>query len=244
MADLGFHEIARVPNALVFMENRRNGFARYCDTLLQNKGGGQRIAGIVMNANPFTLGHLHLVEKAARENDTVHLFILSEEAGPIPFSIRRMLVEQGVGHLDNVVCHASGPYLISSATFPSYFLKDSDTAIQAQAELDLLVFGKIAGVLGIQRRYVGQEPGSHVTALYNQVMLQKLPMQGIECTEIPRLTQGAAVISASTVRQAIHDGRTEAIRDWVPESTYAFFQSPQGQAVCAAIQQETNVIHY
>ena len=244
MADLGFHEIARVPNALVFMENRRNGFARYCDTLLQNKGGGQRIAGIVMNANPFTLGHLHLVEKAARENDTVHLFILSEEAGPIPFSVRRMLVEQGVSHLDNVVCHASGPYLISSATFPSYFLKDSDTAIQAQAELDLLVFGKIAGVLGIQRRYVGQEPGSHVTALYNQVMLQKLPMQGIECTEIPRLTQGAAVISASTVRQAIHDGRTEAIRDWVPESTYAFFQSPQGQAVCAAIQQETNVIHY
>ena len=154
MADLGFHEIARVPNALVFMENRRNGFARYCDTLLQNKGGGQRIAGIVMNANPFTLGHLHLVEKAARENDTVHLFILSEEAGPIPFSIRRMLVEQGVGHLDNVVCHASGPYLISSATFPSYFLKDSDTAIRAQAELDLLVFGKIAGVLGIQQRYV------------------------------------------------------------------------------------------
>ena len=43
----------------------------------------------MMNANPFTLGHLHLVERAASENDTLHLFILSEEAGPIPFLIRR-----------------------------------------------------------------------------------------------------------------------------------------------------------
>ena len=244
MTDLGFHEIARVPGSLVFMENRRGGFTRYCDSLRPKQFVGQRIAGIVMNANPFTLGHLHLVEQAARENDVVHLFILSEESGPIPFSVRKMLVEQGVGHLKNVTCHASGPYLISSATFPSYFLKDSDAAIRAQAELDLLVFGKIAEVLNIRRRYVGQEHSSHVTALYNEIMLRKLPGMGIDCIEIPRLTQGEAAISASTVRQAIHDGRIEDIKAWVPDSTYEFFRSEQGRAVCAAIRRETNVIHY
>lgn len=244
MADLGFYEIARVPGSLVFMENRRGGFTRYCDALRSEQPGGQRIAGIVMNANPFTLGHLHLVEQAARENDTVHLFILSEEASPIPFSVRQLLVKQGVCHLNNVVCHSSGPYLISSATFPSYFLKDSDAAIRAQAKLDLQVFGKIAQCLGIQRRYVGQEHNSHVTALYNEVMLQKLPELGIDCIEIPRLAQGETIISASTVRQAIHDGRLEDIKAWVPDSTYAFFQCEQGRAVCAAIQREANVIHY
>lgn len=244
MADLGFHEIARVPGSLVFMENRRGGFAHYCDSLCQNKPVGQRIAGIVMNANPFTLGHLHLVEQAARENDVVHLFVLAEESGPIPFSVRRMLVERGVRHLDNVFCHTSGPYLISSATFPSYFLKDSDTAIRAQAELDLLIFGKIAEVLDIQRRYVGQEHSSHVTALYNEVMLQKLPSLGIGCIEIPRLAQGKTIISASSVRQAIHNGRLEDIKSWVPNSTYEFFRSNQGQAICSAIQREANVIHY
>ena len=244
MADLGFYEIARVPKSLIFMENRRGGFTRYCNSLCSMQSGGSKIAGIVMNANPFTLGHLHLVEQAARENDTVHLFILSEEAGPIPFSVREMLVRQGVHHLNNVICHSSGPYLISSATFPSYFLKDSDSAIRAQAELDLLVFSKISEVLGIQRRYVGQEHNSHVTALYNEVMLQKLPDLGIDCIEIPRLVEGKTIISASTVRQAIHDGRLEDIKAWVPESTYTFFHSEQGQAVCSAIQQETNVIHY
>ena len=244
MADLGFHEIIRVPGVLVFMENRRGGFTRYCGSLLAKQPTGQRIAGIVMNANPFTLGHLHLVEQAARENDVVHLFILSEESGPIPFAVRKMLVEQGVCHLKNVICHASGPYLISAATFPSYFLKDSDTAIRTQAELDLLVFGKLAEILGIQRRYVGQEHSSHVTALYNEVMLRKLPAMGIDCIEIPRLALGEAIISASTVRQSIHDGRLEDIKLWVPDSTYEFFRSEQGQAVCAAIQRETNVIHY
>ena len=244
MTDLGFHEITRVPGSLVFMENRRGGFIRYCNSLCPKLSADQRIAGIVMNANPFTLGHLHLVERAAQENDAVHLFILSEESSPIPFSVRKMLVEQGVAHLKNVICHASGPYLISSATFPSYFLKDSDTAIRAQAELDLLIFGKIAEVLNIQRRYVGQEHSSHVTALYNETMLRKLPEMGIDCIEIPRLTQGNTTISASTVRKAIHDERIDEIKSWVPASTYDFFRSEQGLAVCTAIQHETNVIHY
>lgn len=244
MSDLGFYEIARVSGTLVFMENRRDGFTHYCSNLMQKQRDGERIAGIVMNANPFTNGHLHLVEQASRENDVVHLFILSEEAGPIPFSVRRQLVRQGVAHLSNVICHDSGPYMISSATFPSYFLKDSDCAIQAQAELDLLVFGKIAACLGIQRRYVGQEHSSHVTALYNSVMARKLPQLDIDYIEIPRLAFRDQLISASTVRQAIHDGRLEDIRPLVPESTYTFFASEAGKTVCTALQAEENVIHY
>ena len=244
MSDLGFYEIGRVSGKLVFMENRRGGFSRYCTELEKTRREGARIAGIVMNANPFTRGHLYLVERAARENDVVHLFVLSEEAGPIPFAVRRRLVREGVSHLDNVVCHDSGPYIISSATFPSYFLKDSDTVIRTQAELDLQVFGKIAGTLGIQRRYVGEEKTSHVTALYNEIMARKLPQQGIECIEIPRLANEEKIISASTVRQAIHDGRLDEIRDLVPRTTYEFFTGSEGAAVCAAIREEQNVIHY
>ncbi len=86
----------------------------------------QRIAAVVMNANPFTLGHRYLVEQASRENDVVYLFLLSEEVGPIPFAVRRRLVEAGVEGLSNVVLQESGSYMISFATFPSYFLKDED----------------------------------------------------------------------------------------------------------------------
>lgn len=244
MEDLGFREIARVPGKAVFMENRRTGFDQYCRQLSEKRVEGQRIAGVVMNANPFTLGHLHLVEQAARENDVVHLFVLSEEAGPIPFAVRKKLVMDGIGQLSNVICHDSGPYIISSATFPSYFLKDGDAVIETQAALDLQVFGKIAAVLGIQRRYVGQEKSSHVTALYNAVMKQNLPKLGIQCVEIPRLQAGGQVVSASTVRQAIHDGQLATVRNFLLQSTYAYFAGPEGAAVTAAIRAEKNVIHY
>lgn len=86
-----------------------------------------------MNANPFTLGHLYLTERASAENDTVHLFMVSEDASLIPFKVRRRLVTEGTSHLDNIIYHDSGPYIISSATFPSYFQKDMDSVIESHA---------------------------------------------------------------------------------------------------------------
>lgn len=240
--DLGFFEIARLDN-LVFMENRRRGFSDYCAALEKTRREGTS-AAIVMNANPFSLGHLHLVERAAVENDVVHLFVLSEEAGPIPFAVRRRLVGEGTAHLSNVICHDSGPYLISSATFPSYFLKDEDTVIRAHAALDLEMFGKIAPCLNITRRYVGEEKSSHVTSLYNEIMVRRLPELGITCRVVPRLERNSQPISASMVRKAIHDGRLEDIRPLVSESTWDYFVSPEAGAVIAAIQKAKDVVHY
>ncbi|MDO5152584.1 MAG: [citrate (pro-3S)-lyase] ligase [Eubacteriales bacterium] len=244
MTSLGFYEIARAGNDLVFMENRRNGFCSYCAALQKKRVEADRIAAIVMNANPFTLGHRYLVQQASEENDVVHLFLLSEEAGPIPHAVRRRLAEEGTAEFPNVVLHESGPYMISSATFPSYFLKDSDTVIRTQAALDLTVFSRIAQCLGIQRRYVGEETSSHVTALYNEIMAARLPVLGMDCHIVPRLRADGGIISASTVRQAIHDGRVEDIRRLVPESTYRYFTSPQAEAVRAAIRNTPDVIHY
>lgn len=241
--NLGFYEIARVEGNLVFMENRRRGFGDFCSALEKARRGG-RSAAIVMNANPFTLGHLHLVERAAAENDTVHLFVLSEEAGPIPFAVRKRLVEAGTAHLPNAVRHDSGPYIISSATFPSYFLKDEDTVIRTHAALDLEIFGKIALCLNITQRYVGEERTSHVTALYNEIMATRLPELGVECRVVPRLEARGKPVSASTVRKYIHDGRLEDIHPLVPESTWNYFTSPEAQSVIEAIRREKNVIHY
>ena len=241
--DLGFYEIARVNGQLVFMENRRTGFLDYCADLARTRTEGVS-AAIVMHANPFTKGHLHLVERAAAENDTVHLFVLSEESGPIPFAIRKRLVTEGVAHLPNVICHDSGPYIISAATFPSYFLPDEEAVSVAHARLDVVVFGRIAASLHVTRRYVGEEPASGVTAGYNAVMAQELPKMGIECRVIPRLTEKGRIISASTVRQAIHDGALASVLDMLPPAAAAYFTSPEAEPVIAAIRTADHVIHH
>lgn len=241
--DLGFYEIARVDETLVFMENRRNGFAGYLSDLSRTKKEGFS-AALVMNANPFTLGHQYLVEKAASECDTLHVFIVSEDASLVPFSVRKKLVLEGTSHLPNVICHDSGPYIISNATFPSYFQKDEAAVIESHAMLDLTIFAKIAAVLGIRQRYVGEEPTSLVTGIYNRIMEKKLPEHGISCAVIPRRTSDGAAISASTARQAIKDGDWALLSRLVPQTTLDFFQSREAEPIIQNIRREANVIHY
>ena len=242
--DLGFYEIVRIADQVVFMENRRTGFSDYLSELAKSKRNGSKIAALVLNANPFTLGHQYLVEKAAGENDVLHIFIVSEDASLVPFEVRKRLVVEGTSHLTNVIYHDTGPYIISSATFPSYFQKDDEAVIESHANLDLEVFVRIAETLGINARYVGEEPKSLVTGIYNRIMSEKLPEHGVKCVIVPRKTEGGEVISASNVRQAIKEGRLEDIRGLVPESTYKFFASAEAEEVIRKIRGTDNVIHY
>lgn len=240
---LGFYEIARVEGTLVFMENRRSGFSGYLKNLEKTARPGLS-AAIVMNANPFTLGHQYLVETAAAQCDTLHLFVLSEDASLVPFSVRKELVRRGTEHLKNVVLHDSGPYMISNATFPSYFLKDAAAVIQGHAKLDLAVFARIAQALGVTVRYVGEEPNSKVTGIYNSIMEQSLPKYGIACRVIPRKASEGKAISASTVRKALQAGDWETLKTLVPQTTLDYFTSPQAEPVLEVIRKADNVVHY
>ncbi len=75
-------------------------------------------------------------------------------------------------------------------------------------------------------------------------MSSKLPEHGIRCVIVPRKTEGGRVISASDVRQAIKEGRLEEIRGLVPETTYEYFASDEGEKVIERIRGTENVIHY
>ncbi len=242
-ADLGFHEIARVAGKLVFMENRRNGFSDYLKQLEKTRKDGVS-AAIVMNANPFTLGHQYLAEKAAASCDTLHLFIVSEDRSYFPFSVRRRLVEAGTAHLSNVVLHDCGPYMISSATFPGYFLKDEEDVIRGQAMLDVEIFKRIAGTLQISSRWAGEEPFSRVTGLYNRIMAEELPRAGIRFVEVPRAQASGAAISASAVRTSLKNGDWKELEKLVPAGTLDYLRSAEAEPVLRQLRSAEDVVHY
>lgn len=240
---LGFTEIARVGGRLVFMENRRDGFARYVASLAPY-GGEAPGAALVMNANPFTNGHACLLERAARENARVVLFVLSEDRSLVPYADRLAMVEAAAAAYPHVRVAPSGSYMISAATFPSYFLKDSDEVTRAHAELDATLFVPIARALNLTRRYVGEEPFSRATASYNEALAAVLPAAGVELTVVPRAEYAGEAISASHVRALIRDGRMEEIRPLVPETTYAYLSGERGRRAVAAIRAAQNVVHH
>ncbi|OOF51585.1 [citrate (pro-3S)-lyase] ligase [Rodentibacter genomosp. 1] len=247
--DLGFWEIVQIPEQIVFMENKRKGFENYVERLksaveISPVSDNKKISALVMNCNPFTLGHQYLVEKAATENDLVHLFMVSEDSSLFPYEVRKKLIQAGIAHLPNVILHDSGSYIISQATFPSYFQKNDDAVIKSNIEIDLQIFARIAQALGIQRRYMGNEPFSHVTNLYNQVMQQKLPEYGIECVVVERKEKNGTAISASEVRQAIKDESWHQVKQLVPQTTFDFLISDEAAPIIKKIRQSDEVKHY
>ena len=243
-APLGFYEIARVGGRLVFMENRRDGFARYVRGLQAQLGESDApAAAIVMNANPFTNGHASLLERAATENARVVLFVLSEDCSLVPYDDRLAMVRAAAALYDNVTVVPSGSYMISAATFPSYFLKDDETVTHTHALLDAALFVRIAQALHITRRYVGEEPFSAATRGYNAALGETLPPAGVELCVMPRAALDGQAISASNVRQLIHDGRMEEIRPLVPQTTWDYLTA-HGQRIVERIQRSGNVVHH
>lgn len=247
--DLGFHEIARVEDSLVFMENRRTGFSDCIrrfqeETAAKTGGAGGLSSAVVMNANPFTLGHQYLIEAAAKESDWLHLFLLSEDASLVPFPVRRKLLLAGTSHLSNLILHDSGPYIISQATFPSYFQKDDDDVSSGHALLDITIFEKIARALGISRRYVGEEPFSRVTEIYNRIMKEHLPQKGIDCIVLPRREADGQAVSASTVRRLLQTGDFSSLAQLVPASTLDFFRSEEAAPILDNIREARDIVHH
>ena len=239
MRVLGFDAIVHT-DQIVFMENRRDGFRRYLDGLSRPQPAPGRIAAIVMNANPFTLGHRHLVEQAASAADALHLFVVSEDISAFPYRVRERLIREGTADLSNVYLHPTGPYLVSSATFPAYFIQESEALTLAQARLDAKVFGQIAKELGITERFVGEEPYSPATALYNQAMQEELPAFQVKLTIIPRLQEGShGAISATKVRALLKAGDLAAIQQLVPPTTYRVLISPDSQAIAAKLREKS-----
>ena len=242
--DLGFYEIVRVSDEVVFMENRRNGFSDYLARTMEQKVSGNEVAAVVMNANPFSLGHLYLVERAAKSSGVVHLFVVTEDASLFPYAVRKKLIVEGTKHLKNIVLHDTSSYIISNATFPSYFQKDEESVIRGHALLDLTIFKEIAAGLGINHRYVGHEPNSRVTNIYNEIMKSILPDSGIRCTEVQRLQIDGITVSASTIRKAIQDDDEALIRALVPKSTADYVFSDEARSVVERIKTTKDVIHH
>ena len=217
---LFFYAVAQTDGVLL-MESTRNGIDNFLKGLDPNPEKKEKIGCIVMNADPFTRGHQYLVETAAKQCDRLYIFVLSEDKGTFSAQERMELVKAGTAHLENVTVYPTGPYLISSATFPKYFLKDKETAQREHYVLDLAVFTKwFVPHFGITHRFAGTEPTCAVTGGYNRAMADILPQAGVEFVEIPRKQEQDAAISASTVRKEMAAGNLDALQKLVPEATY------------------------
>ena len=174
---------------------------------------------VVMNCNPFTLGHRYLIEQAAKQVERLYVMVVREDCSLFAYTERKAMVEQGVADIENVNVIDGSDYAISRATFPTYFLKRLDDAADTQMQLDLDLFRRhIAPALGATVRFVGTEPTDKLTRRYNQLMHDALK----DVRETDRLEKDGYAVSASRVRKAMEEGDMNTIRQLVPPTTLPY----------------------
>lgn len=163
----------------------------WLDEIISVKSNDAKHAGsIVMNANPFTLGHRYLVEEALKQVDYLYIFVVEEDKSFFSFEDRLEMVKRGVADLKQVIVIPSGKYIISTQTLPGYFEKESCPYVEYDATQDLEIFAEtIAKTMDIKVRFVGEEPFDVFTRKYNDSMRNIFPKYDLEFVEIPRKQQ-------------------------------------------------------
>jgi len=199
-------------------------------------------ASVVVNGNPFTRGHQYLVESAAEAADTLYLFVVREDRSVFPFEARLRLAREATAHLPNVVVLDTSRYAVSAGTFPSYFLRRNDDKARLQMEVDVRLFAtQIAPAFDIRQRAVGHEPYCATTASYNEVMVELLPLYGIDVKQVRRLGDGdEAFVSATRVRDALARGDFALVARLVPPATLEYLKSEEGARVVERLSHPTD----
>lgn len=181
----------------------------------------KQIGSIVMNANPFTLGHKYLVEYAAKLVDHLYIFIVQENSDAFSFLDRFYMVQEGCHEYTNVTVLSGGKIMASVYSFPAYFQRNGTYDVNVDPSMHLRIFAEqICPILGINQRFFGEEPTDEVTNQLNIYANDVLPGYGVKVTIIKRKKEKGEYISAGTVRRMMQEGRYEEIRNYVPASTF------------------------
>lgn len=236
---MSFRLLAEAPKAIL-METGIGGIKRYSEELesekekvKSEKSNGKLhhnntspqhpimpLSGIIiMNCNPFTLGHRYLIEQTAQQVETLYILVVREDCSMFSYDERKAIISRGVADLDNVVVCDGSEYSISATTFPTYFLKCLSDASDTQMTLDIDLYRRhIAPALGATVRFVGTEPDDPLTRRYNELMKSMLP----DVREVARLEKNGVAVSASRVRKAIVENHLAQAARLVPPTTVPY----------------------
>lgn len=194
---------------------------------------------IVANCNPMTKGHKYLMEYARDRVDELIVFIVEEDQSDFPTDVRYEIVKNEFKDDYKVVVVLGGPYIISQATFPTYFIKRLDETTEIYTELDANIFAqKIAVDLDISVRFVGDEPIDRLTAEYNNKLLKSTENMKMRLEKIDRIKDNEEYISASKVRRFIKEGNLDKAFSMLTNSSIDFLKTDEGQKIIEKIQRK------
>lgn len=238
-AGIGLKEVIRTEEVLLL----EGGFSNYDSWVERVKSKLnphiKSRGAIVANCNPMTLGHKFLMNYVADRVDELVVFIVEEDKSDFTTEERYNIVSSEFKNHPKIKVVLGGPYIISSATFPTYFLKELNDLSDVYNKLDAKIFSdKIARDLNINVRFVGNEPLDIMTARYNENLEKYITRDGLRLEIIDRIQDNRDYISASRVRRLLKEDKIDEALELCAPATVEYLMSDEGKDKIKELQRK------
>ena len=223
---MGFKEIVKTDNVITLeyglsnidkvLKSYKNKIESYFNIELEKSN----IGAVVINGNPVTLGHEYLIETASKNHSFVIVFLLEEDLSYFTYKERMTLAYLAFLPYRNVLVVPSTDYIVSSLTFPGYFLKEESKKNKEWAKVDALIFKNyFMKELNIKARFVGTEEKGYMK-VYNDTLQEVLQDKLVI---VDRIKNNDKVISASAIRKLIEEEKIDEAMESIPNGCKAVF---------------------
>lgn len=177
---------------------------------------------VILRADPFTKGHLHLLQQAVDSCKHLFVFLVEGEDALLPAENRKKLIESCTKNMPVTLVPALGNCMRDRLSFILAFWRIYTNGVEPFDPVDdTYTFARyIASELNIKMRFFGEEPFDEFKRRYSILKREILTEEGIEYVEIPRmrLPDGRDIITAE-VREIWKKDGWRACMDYLPEET-------------------------
>lgn len=211
------NKISKINTQKILGKSLMSSYLDYINAHKKQISGNKVVGSVILTANPITKGHEHLIKIAKSKCDLLYIFIVEEDSFEFSTSERMDLVRTVISD-NNIIILSTGKVMTARYTFPDYYQKShakAESKINPISDLHFYLFGSVvAPILGITKRFVGEEIIGSVTDYYNKKLQSILPSYNIDVEIIPRLCDyNGSIISGSKVRQMINNQKFDSLSD-------------------------------
>lgn len=181
------------------------------------------VGSVLITANPFTIGHASLIQRALKYCDYLYIFVVENDSFEFSYSRRIKMVNEFISCNPKCCVAPSGDIWGSKELFPEYFNRNFQDKKITISQEDAYIFGNyIAPSLRITKRFVGEENNDKITHKYNQYLQKYLPSYGIKVIQFERVKNSFGIeIGGKKVREIILKNGIddETLPQYLPKTT-------------------------
>jgi len=227
-----FNHRQNIAFKLLKLSSEYENFIHYLESIKDNSNNRTTKGLVCAVMNPFTLGHKYLLEYASKNVDILYLITCNSNNFYFKSKDRYEMMKLGIKDIPNIKLLEMNDVYANEIMFSDYVFKDIQSIKHISfRNMNTITINVICKILGITRRFFGEEPNNEVARSYME-QFKKDSNDSIICEIIPRKEIEGNTVSATYIRDLYKSNSYKEIKKYVPEKVYNYLLSVRSNYVC------------